>query len=476
MFIAQPEWSLYVEIPPLGTPLLGIIGLIIVPFVAYGIGRGQPTATLIAYVAIQGTMRRFLITDSGLPQFLVFIDSILTFVFVFRKIFQYQLTKTEKKILIVLSSVLLISIISVIINDVPIINAALGIWRSVMEGPFWLLTLSLSRIPNKVKFRIFLELINVLLILHLAGCFVSFISTGNYLPNDQAMGVFGCGGSNYLSIAGAMILLFVLTIPTLSSKNKKNYMFFLNSKNKKILMAGWCFLMIWGASRFVLAIFSILLGIYLILKYISSFNLVRLFGVVCLILIIIVSLPLLKDFTKENDLNAINIFRGPEELFDDLMSENQNDVNRFVVALYNFEIMGSSPSRWIFGIGPGMYRSSTGNALKAKQQLEVSNYYDGRFVAPMYLTDTLVEYGIIGLFLILFIPLIPLLGQKEIIQMVSNPMKSGYILMLIFVYSSLFIHSTFEHRGTTIILFLNAWLILVTNNDLHENDKTLILT
>lgn len=468
-WIPWQGFQLYAGETRWGHPVLGVIGLVLLPGIAYAVGRGRVVSTILAYVALQGTMRRFLITDCSLPRFLVVWDNVPVVLLFASEMVRRRFSKINRIAWYMLLALLIsagMALLSVIVNAVPLENAVLGFWRSVVEGPMWLIVLLLVRLPRGEKTRLFFELSTVLLIAHLGAGLASMISGRGFAPGDALDGVYGWGGHNLVSLTGGMMLLFLSGFPTRSKHSTEASSEYLPGRAQKArLLIGWGFLFVWAASRFALMVVPTLFLIWLVLKnmpYLLRHRLSRKY-VRAIVLLVLVGMTFVFLQVRATEVfSATYVAKNLSAWLQDWSTQNENDVNRGVITQYNLELLSRQPETWVWGVGPGMYRSATGNTLQPPLVREMKQYWGGRYVAPMYLTDMLVEYGIPGLGLILLVPALTVIGLpwRTRSKRHRHPAQAGYVLVGTLVFTSLIAFSTLEHRGVTLLMYLIAAVVL----------------
>jgi hypothetical protein len=464
--LPRPEANLFAERAVWGLPILGIIGLVLLPGIAFAIGRGKAVPALLAYVVLQGTMRRYLITDCGMPQLLVFWDNVPVAVLLIDAISEgrYRTNRLALWVLLVLLTSTGLAFVSMAINSVPLANAVLGLGRSVLEGPLWLVALLVTRVSNVEKIRLFFHVNAILLVAHLTASLTGMISERSLLPGDHVEGVFGWGGSNYLSLMAGMMLLFLLFFPSRSGRWVAVQANFMPTRRQKAFyFLGWGFLFVWGASRLAIVVVLMVLSLWLALKNLSLLYRLRLArkfsGALVLLILAMLIVGAMQLWDQEGE-SAVHVLKSPMEWIDDYVSENKNDVNRGIIAQYNLDLMSRYPDWWVWGSGPGTYRSSTGNSLQAPLAVGALDNFGGRYIAPMYLTDMLVEYGAIGLGLLLLVPLLTVFALPwQAKSFRRHPSQVGYSLAILVLLASLTSFVTLEYRGVMVMVYMMAIVV-----------------
>jgi hypothetical protein len=312
----------------------------------------------------------------------------------------------------------------------------------------------------------------------LGASIISAIIYRGFLPGDPYMGVYGWSGSNLLSITASIVLFFVLTYPSYEKEEHKQFDgngFYLARNARLLLALGWGFLLIFGASRLGILL-TVLLGLLYwsigIFKRLLRFRLnSKKFTVFSFLMMLLITAVALRSQRKDiGELDAIGgAFRSPAQWLQEWNVSTTTDVTRGVMLLHNIDLLNQDSKRWLLGVGAGMYRSSTGSMLRAPLVEEAERHFGGRWCAPMYLSDSLVEYGLIGLFFIIFIPLgtiVIILRKREY----AHFGKKAYFFAVLLMLITLAAQSTIEHRGVMIMLYFIGSIIFTakTNKDTNK--------
>jgi hypothetical protein len=449
-----------------GSQFLGLVGLLLLLVIAWNLGRGNIILALIAYTVLQGSMRRLLVIDCGLPRVLMYLDDVAIFVLFLWIIPRWRsLIKSRLNclIIILLSISLIFAFISTLLNQVPLINSILGFWRSVLSGPIYLLALLNSGVGRKILAQLFLGLNSVLFTVHSGMAIVKAISARTLMPGDAFSGAFGSGGSNMLSLAAGLMMLYFWEFP-----NRPNEYTGVYVRHNLVWVSAWLFLLVWGASRLAIPLTFAFLAILAILGFLKSLFKMRLhrkYVALTGLAVLFVGGFFFVQQRFRSEFGGILFYESLDVFKKDWPSESATEVQRGRMLEYGLNLFRLRPENLLWGYGPGSFRSTSGLTLHANLAIEAEEYFDGRYLAPIFFVDLGVEYGIIGLGLILAVPLTLLtailwkrMTQKKL-SFYHGWFSAGIAILLLLLASLLSWH-TLEYRGVITLVYLMIAVIL----------------
>ena len=389
-----------------------------------------------------------------LPEYFIWLDDIALFIAVIISfiLFKFSMNniKIIKKINLSIQLFIICGVISWYLNGGSLLQLVLGL-RSFLQ--FYLLFIVVTNTPfTKDELKIFIKIIILFCLLQLPATLYQYLFTAGNV--DDIIGTLGPGDANSLG------MYFLFSIILMVSFILQNYKVMESFYSLCII----AFPFIACSSRVAFFILPVLILILVLnsnlKKYINVRNMLPLL-VICILVFIIT-----KEYsaTDVGEANTLDFMQNIEK------EQSNKSMGRLYYLGVAYDLITSNTQTFLFGKGPASFSSSGGKYLNSPLLYDAT--YDATAVGVISseIVTIMVEYGIIGLIIIISI-FIEILNEfkkyKSII--LDDKFSFGVILttkvMTFFMIVSIFADITLEIYciAYTYWLFVGYSLVSLSN-------------